>query len=234
MLRRIDRTVSLTGQERFVAGDGSRADDQATLVDIFRDGRARTTILMWLACVCSMGSIALMGFWLPSFFYQMAGIPIQRFAIYSMISFVGSLAGTLVMGWFMDRFRPLRVITVCYLGLALATLCLGLVPFEAAPFIIVLVLFNLCQTGGQTGLNTLLTQIYPASMRATGIGWAGGAGRLGGVVIPLFGGFAVGRHFSLQLTMTTVAILPLAVAILVSFARQERDLAAGERIGAVR
>jgi AAHS family 4-hydroxybenzoate transporter-like MFS transporter len=169
MLRRIDRSLVLDGSEQFIAGDGSRADGKARLTDIFRDGRARATTLLWCACTLSMGNIALMAAWMPTFFQEMAGIPIQRFAISAMIGFLGGLAGTLVMGWLMDRLRPTRVIPAFYLCLAGAVLALGLVPFEASLFLGVLIAYNLFQTGGQTGLNTLMTQLYPASMRSTGL-----------------------------------------------------------------
>jgi AAHS family 4-hydroxybenzoate transporter-like MFS transporter len=223
MLRRIDRSVMLDGSETFLTGDGSRTASKARLTDIFRDGRGRTTTLIWLACVCSMGTTALIAAWLPTFFQEMAGIPIQRFAVYAMIGFTGGLVGTLIMGWLMDRFRPSRILPVFYLGLAAALAGLGMVPFAATPFIAILIAMSLFQVGGQTGLNTLMTQIYPASMRSTGIGWAGGAGRIGGVILPLFGGLAVAQHFSLQLTMSLMALAPLTVACLVVLIRDKKS-----------
>jgi AAHS family 4-hydroxybenzoate transporter-like MFS transporter len=81
---------------------------------------------------------------------------------------------------------------------------------------------SLFQVGGQTGLNTLMTQIYPASMRSTGIGWAGGAGRIGGIILPLFGWLATREHFSLELTMSLIALMPLTVAMLVLLIRDEK------------
>jgi AAHS family 4-hydroxybenzoate transporter-like MFS transporter len=222
MVRRIDGNVTLDGSEDYVAGDGSRRLDKARLTDIFRDGRMRTTTLIWLACVCAMGTTALMAAWLPTFFNAMAGIPIQRFAIYAMIGFTGGLVGTLSMGWLMDKFRPSRIIPVFYLGLAATIIALGMVPFDAAPFIALMIAMSLFQVGGQTGLNTLMTQIYPASMRSTGIGWAGGAGRIGGVILPLFGWLAVSQNFSLQLTMGLIALMPLTVACLVVLVRDKK------------
>jgi len=145
----------------------------------------------------------------------MAGIPIQRFAVLAMIGFAGGLAGTLAMGWLFDRLRAARVIPAYYLGLSAMIVLLGLVPFSAPLFLGVLLAYNFFQTGGQTGLNTMMTRIYPASMRSTGIGWAGGLGRLGGVVLPLFGGLAVASHFTLQATLIAVAVLPAGVALLV-------------------
>jgi len=214
ILRRIDRQVALTGEETFVVGDGSAKKGDAGLLDIFRDGRAAITTILWVACVLSMGSIALMAAWLPTFFQEMAGIPIQRFAILAMFGFFGGVVGTLAIGSLMDKIRPSRLIPFAYLCLAGTFVLLGVVPFEASGFIVVLLAMNLFQSGGQAGLNTLMTQIYPASMRSTGLGWAGGCGRIGGVLLPIFGGFAVRSDFSLQTTMTIVALAPLCVALL--------------------
>ena len=120
----------------------------------------------------------------------------------------------LAMGWLFDRLRASRLIPAYYFGLAALIVTLGLVPFEAPFFIGVLLAYNFFQTGGQTGLNTMMTRIYPTSMRSTGLGWAGGMGRIGGVILPLFGGLAVASHFSLQATLIAVASLPLAVGLL--------------------
>jgi AAHS family 4-hydroxybenzoate transporter-like MFS transporter len=222
MLRRIDKNVVLTGTEEFIAGDGSNRADKARLTDIFRGGRARTTTLIWLACVCSMGTGALLAAWLPTFFQQMAGIPTNRFAIFAMIGFIGGLVGTLSMGWLMDKFRPSRIIPLFYLGLAGTMFGLATVPFGTPVFIGVMIAMSLFQVGGQTGLNTLMTQIYPASMRSTGIGWAGGAGRIGGIILPTFGWLATSHHFSLETTMMLIALMPLAVAAIIVLVRDKK------------
>lgn len=214
IIRRLDPTMQLRGDEVFVTADGSSTGEKASLFDIFRGGRARATAILWLACVLSMGTIALMAAWLPTFFQEMAGIPIQRFAVLAMLGYAGGIAGTLTMGWLFDRLRASRLIPSYYLGLAIMIATMAIVPFEAPFFLGVLLAYNFFQTGGQTGMNTMMTRIYPASMRSTGIGWAGGMGRLGGVVLPLFGGFALANQFSLQTTLMIVAMMPAGVALL--------------------
>jgi MFS family permease len=42
--------------------------------------------------------------------------------------------------------------------------------------------------GGQAGINTLASMIYPVTMRSTGLGWALGMGRIGSIVGPAVGG----------------------------------------------
>ena len=42
--------------------------------------------------------------------------------------------------------------------------------------------------GGQAGINTLASMMYPVAMRSTGLGWALGVGRVGSIVGPSIGG----------------------------------------------
>jgi len=213
-IRRLDPATQLNGDELFVLARGETQARKAKLSDIFQDGRARMTILLWAACSLSMTNIALMGAWLPSFFQQMAGVPIQQFAIVAMIGYGGGVAGTLCIGYLMDRTRPTLVLPIFYLLLAVSLVALSWVPFHSAGFIIVAVLWSFFQTGGQGGLNTYITHVYPPRMRSTALGWAGGAGRIGGIIAPIAGGFALAQHFSLQTTLALAALLPLAVVLI--------------------
>ena len=78
-----------------------------------------------------------------------------------------------------------------------------------------LVVWNFCQTGGQTGINTLATLGYPPEMRSSGIGWAGAVGRIGGIFFPLAGGMALGTTLSLQAIMLLIAAPAVIVALLI-------------------
>ena len=42
--------------------------------------------------------------------------------------------------------------------------------------------------GGQVGITTLASMIYPVPMRSTGLGWALGIGRVGSIIGPTIGG----------------------------------------------
>jgi len=43
--------------------------------------------------------------------------------------------------------------------------------------------------GSQTGANAACGKLYPARMRTSGLGWALGIGRLGGIAAPILGGY---------------------------------------------
>jgi AAHS family 4-hydroxybenzoate transporter-like MFS transporter len=214
-LRRMDPTVELPDNAVFVMGKSDGKPHKAKLSDIFTEGRGLMTCVLWAACMISMTSIALTSQWLPTFFQEMAGVPIQQFAVSALIGYLGSITGTLLIGYLMDRFRASRMIPLFYLCLFLSYLGMAWVSFEAQIFIFILIAFNFLQTGGQAGLNTLITKIYPPRMRSTALGWAGGAGRVGGVLAPVYGGYAVAQDYSLQLTLGIAALLPLTVAVLI-------------------
>jgi len=213
-VRRLDPTIQLRGDETFVIESGGARGRKAKLSDVFSEGRLTMTCIIWAACTLAMTNTALLSAWLPTFFQEMAGVPIQQFAIVAMISYLGGVVGTLCIGWLMDRMRPSLLLAGFYVMLSICLTSLAWVPFGTAQFVIVAMLWSFFQTGGQGGLNTMITHVYPPRMRSTALGWAGGAGRVGGVVAPIAGGFALAQHFSLQLTLALAACLPLTVALL--------------------
>ncbi|MBB5984946.1 MFS transporter [Sphingobium lignivorans] len=213
-LRRIDPSVELRGDELFVIEGGETSGRKARLSDVFSEGRLAMTTVIWLACAISMTNTALMSAWLPTFFQEMAGVPIQEFAKVALIAYMGGVVGTLCIGWLMDRLPATMLLAFFYFMLAGALISLSWVPFHSGLFIVVALAWSFFQTGGQGGINTMIAQVYPPRMRSTALGWAGGAGRIGGILAPLGGAFALAQHYSLQLTMTFAATLPICVALL--------------------
>jgi AAHS family 4-hydroxybenzoate transporter-like MFS transporter len=70
--------------------------------------------------------------------------------------------------------------------------------------------------GAQIGLNAVTAASYPTGIRATGIGWALGVGRVGSILGPTAGGLLLGLGWSPQsLLIAAVApALTAAVAVL--------------------
>ena len=174
------------------------------------------TILLFAACFFALGNIALLANWLATFMYELAELPIETFAFYMIIGYFGGASGTLAMGWLMDRMNPYWLIAGYFIVDAAAILSLGYIPPQAAvAFVTALVVWNFCQVGGQTGINNLATLSYPPEMRSSGIGWAGGVGRIGGIVFPFLGGLALAAALPLQTIMFATAIPALVVATLI-------------------
>jgi MFS transporter, AAHS family, 4-hydroxybenzoate transporter len=70
--------------------------------------------------------------------------------------------------------------------------------------------------GGFVGLYAVAARVYPTSFRATGVGWAIGIGRLGGIMGPLVGGLLVAWGFGMAGSFGFFAI-PCILAGIFSF-----------------
>jgi AAHS family 4-hydroxybenzoate transporter-like MFS transporter len=219
LIRRMDPAVLLTGGERFHLGGKAGAEEPAKRAGpsaILSRRYLLQSLVLWAACFLSLGNIALLSNWLPTYFQELGGVPIQQFAKFLMIGFIGGAIGTLTMGWFMARVNSYWLICGFYLLYAVAVAALGSLPFGTGVFIGSLMAWNFAQVGGQTGLNTLATLGYPPEMRSSGMGWASGIGRLGGILFAFVGGKALGAGLPLQTMMLLVALPCLLVSALIA------------------
>jgi len=226
----LDPSAPLRGGESFHMGDAPPVEKAGPFA-MFGPRYLLQTMILWAACFLALGNIALLANWMATYFQELGGVPIQDFAKYLMIGYFGGAVGTLAMGWLMDRIDPYRLIAGFFLVNALALALLGFFPAGTLLFLLTMIVWNFCQVGGQTGINTLATLGYPPEMRSSGIGWAGGAGRLGGIAFPLAGGLALSAMLSLKTIMLLTAIPAVAIAglILLQGAAVKRAEAAAGR-----
>jgi len=214
-LLKLDPTLDLRGVESFRHGSGDAADRSPAPGDafgMFRDGRTRITLMLWLAFFLALGTVSLLGSWMATFFFQLASVPLSRWAAYSLIGFAGGLVGTSTIGFLMDRFGRARVLVTVFFVDAVALAAIGMLPFASAPFVIAMIVWGYCQAGGQAGINAICAQAYPTSIRASGVGWAFGMGRLGGIALPALGGLMLASEASRSQIFLAVAVAPVLVA----------------------
>jgi len=70
-----------------------------------------------------------------------------------------------------------------------------------------------CIVGGQIAANALAATYYPTSVRATGVGWALGIGRVGSIVGPLVGGALLTAKWSTGSVFMAAATAALCAAL---------------------
>ncbi|HJU19066.1 MAG TPA: MFS transporter [Stellaceae bacterium] len=182
LLQRLDIAP---GQGGLSAVDVARAN---TVKMLFSEGYALPTVLLWIIFFCSLVDLYLFVFWLPEILHLTGLTPAQAVFATSLHA-LGAIAAVLYLGFLIDRFRPERALALHY---AAGIIFIALIALAAMPYAVLLavVFFSgMTIVGSQTGANAACGALYPARMRTSGIGWALGIGRLGGIAAAPLGGF---------------------------------------------
>jgi AAHS family 4-hydroxybenzoate transporter-like MFS transporter len=140
-------------------------------------------------------------------------------ASYGLTAFnFGGVVGAVVGAFFIVRRGSRRTMLSMAAGAVAGAVVLSLV--QIGPQSTLLVFVMLAWTGGlinavQTTMYALAAHVYPTSIRATGVGTAVGFGRIGGVLSPSLGAWALDsgqapRYFGLIATTMTLALAALA------------------------
>jgi AAHS family 4-hydroxybenzoate transporter-like MFS transporter len=67
--------------------------------------------------------------------------------------------------------------------------------------------------GSQTGLNGTCGKLYPARMRTSGLGWALGIGRLGGIAAPVLGAYLLAYGLARTRIFLVACMFALVAAV---------------------
>jgi AAHS family 4-hydroxybenzoate transporter-like MFS transporter len=159
---------------------------------LFGPGYALQTVLLWIIFFCSLLNLYLFVFWLPEVLHLTGMTPPEAVFASSLIP-LGGIFAVLYLGLLIDRFGPERALALHY---ALGIVFVALIALVALPYLALLIVIFLAGTtiiGSQTGANAACGSLYPARMRTSGIGWALGIGRLGGIAAAPLGGFLLAR-----------------------------------------
>ncbi len=184
-----------------------------TVLELFRHGYARPTLLLWATFFVSLILLYFMVSWLPSLLQESGLTRNAANLATSMFLFAGTL-GAMLLAWLADRLRSkVRLLAAILAGAALFTLLLGLNHDQPRWLLAFVFAAGFCIIGGQLTLNAFASNFYPAQVRATGTGWALGVGRFGSILGPLFGSLLLGMHISVE-NIFMLAAFPAGLAAL--------------------
>jgi AAHS family 4-hydroxybenzoate transporter-like MFS transporter len=155
---------------------------------LFSKGYALQTILMWIIFFCSLMNLFLFAYWMPTVF-NMIGMSPAGAVFASSLRDLGAIFAVLYLGLLIDHVGPERSLALHY---AAGAFFIGAIALVAMPYALLLAtafFAGMTITGSQTGANATCGKLYPARMRTSGLGWALGIGRLGGIAAPVLGGY---------------------------------------------
>jgi len=186
------------------------------ILDLFKKNQIRnslTCIILYTGSLMSYWGIAI---WAPTYLATERGLGVKNMTVFMVFWVLGAWVGQASAGLFMDRFGRKPVLTFYLSGVGILSLFYGWITDPTVLFWIgPLVGFFVLGCSGPLG--AYATELFPTSMRATGIGLAGGIGRFFAIITPTLVGviavrFGIGAGFYLffgVMFITTTSFLML-------------------------
>ncbi len=179
---------------------------------LFGRGFALQTVLLWIIFFCSLLNLFLFVFWLPEVLHLTGMTPPQAVFASTLIP-LGAIFAVLYLGLLIDRFGPERALALHYAASAVFVAVIALAALSYPMLLAVLFLAGMTIIGSQTGANAACGALYPARMRTSGIGWALGIGRLGGIAAAPLGGFLLARGLPPKQIFLSACFFALVAAV---------------------
>jgi AAHS family 4-hydroxybenzoate transporter-like MFS transporter len=209
VLARIEPGLSLNRDTRLIVHEKKKSGFR--LAHLFADGRATFTLLLWAVYVANLMALQFLLTWLPTVL-ESRTVPRGVAALATVLVPMGGMAGGLILSRFLDK-GSIRPVAIAFaLGVPLvaligstggSTVLLMLATFGAGCAVI----------GGQTNLHAAAGRFYPTFIRANGVGWANGVGRIGSILGPVIGGVLIGLDLPSSQLFLFAAVPPLCAAI---------------------
>jgi len=179
---------------------------------LFRPDLLMGTLLLWTAFFMSLLIIYLLSSWLPTLL-NAAGHKLSQASFISSAFQIGGTLGAILLGRWMDRHRPHRVLALAYLAAAACIAGVGLF-MDSVPLLVLAVFgVGFGVSGSQVGANALSAAFYPTTSRATGVSWANAIGRSGSVVGSTAGAALLSAQLSNQVIFLLLAIPAVLAAL---------------------
>ncbi|WP_422417498.1 aromatic acid/H+ symport family MFS transporter [Pseudomonas sp. GZD-222] len=225
LLQRVEPSYQPQAGDRLEVVTGVEAG--GSVPQLFREGRALSTLMLWVAFFCCLLMVYALNSWLPKLMSN-AGYGLGSSLAFLLVLNFGAIFGAVGGGWIGDRFKLDRVLVVFF---ALAALSISLLGFKSPTP----VLYLLIAIAGATTIGTQIlayacvAQFYPMGIRSTGLGWASGIGRSGAIVGPILGGLLLGIQLPLALNFMAFAVpgAVAAVAMMVFASRSSAQAGVG-------
>jgi AAHS family 4-hydroxybenzoate transporter-like MFS transporter len=181
------------------------------VLHLFKAGRTLVTLLLWVVFFMSLLDLYFLTNWLPTVLNDLGSSVSEAAAIGSMLQ-IGGVVGTFALGSIIDRFS-FRALALVYFIAVFAVGAIGQLGHSIVLVTMAIFGSGFCMVGGQIAANALAATFYPTSIRATGVGWALGIGRVGSVVGPLVGGALLTMKWSSAAVFAAAAAAALCAAL---------------------
>jgi benzoate transport len=172
--------------------DRTANDNSARGVKLLFQGDFRKwSLLLWLATFSAMFGVYFLMSWIPKIVLD-AGVSLEKAILVGMSINAGGLVGILWLGY-RSATSGLRFMITAFMAIAGALMIVfGYLGNEVTALMVVAIAMGFFGQAGFIGLYSVAARLYPTQVRATGIGWAIGLGRVGAIIGPSVAGLLIG------------------------------------------
>jgi AAHS family benzoate transporter-like MFS transporter len=230
---RLDEARALSERTGVALPDAAPAaaatDDAPTRIGfagLFSRSYVLPTLVLGLMRATGLMLVYSLNTWLPEIMLR-AGFNAKGSLSFLAVLNGGSLFGALAASRAADRFGPKPVVAACF-ATGAAALVLLTAGFPLAGLLVVVAVVGLGTSGTQTLIYGFVANYYRTHVRAAGVAWCAGFGRLSGIGGPMLGSAMIGAGLQLDAIFHVLAGLGLvgaALTLLVPMARAQQPAA---------
>lgn len=170
-----------------------------------------STLALWTIYFMGLFTIYFLLSWIPTLFVDSGFSRAQGINALTLLN-LGAVIGILLIGILITNVKLAKPIAIYFLVAAVLLVALylwrpnGLIALNIFIFCI-----GLSLQGAFTAIYALAARVYPATIRTTGIGWAAGLGRVGGIVSPVIIGLLAASGWDM-FSLFLLSAVPLIIA----------------------
>lgn len=196
----------IPGNARFVVSTQNHVQG-ASILNLFKDQRGFSTVMIWIAFFFGLFMVYSLSSWLTKLL-AMAGYSLGSALNFVLVFNLGAIVGAVGGGWLGDRFNIKYVLVSLYALGAVSLTAMGYTKSSELLFVVVF-LVGAFTLGTQLVAYAYAAAFYPTAIRSTGVGFASGVGRAGGILAPIMIGALVALNLPLEQNFMAIALAGL-------------------------
>ncbi|MEX8192637.1 MFS transporter [Comamonas guangdongensis] len=202
------------------AADAGGAAKPRGPLQLFSAGLRRPTLLVWLSFFSVMFGFYFVMSWTPKLLAA-SGLTAEQGVTSGVLLSLGGILGATLLGLLAARFAIHRALAV-FMLITAVLLCF-LVGSSGALWVSYALAFliGVFVNGCVAGLYAIAPAVYGSEVRATGVGWGIGVGRIGAIVSPLVAGGLLDAAWSPSQLYVGYGVAFVFAAVIVSLHRIE-------------
>ncbi len=212
LLARIDPSATFAADTRFTMVEESGRG--FLLPQLFMNQRLVPTLLLWVMFFMNMLDIYFLNSWLPTLAHGV-GLDVEAAIAVGVAFQFGGMAGTVALGLLIEQLGFHRVLFLTYAAGFASIVTIGLAGASLPILVPAVFVAGVAVIGGQIGCNAYAARVYPTYIRATGLGWALGFGRLGSILGVTIGGLMLAAQWSIPSLFQASAVPQLCSALVI-------------------